>query len=339
MDKQLIEEFNKKYFGKNQLKRRIYNQEELYNIWKIISVERQVKSISVDLKLDEENKIWYNITDDMKIIIDYINDSEKSGIINYLNKMKNNKANENNNDKRVMNIDTIEKYYTELYNGEGEKEGVYAESKKQFLLDVFKFIEENETCEVLIKSAILNFYISNLAPFISYNIEMAEEITNRYLINNGYEIMRYCNTLSLIKDDERRYYNAIEDSRINDGDITYFIKYYIGIIQGSIKELTKQVSVNNGKKIIKDLMDKNNVSLEERQIKFINGMILLSNNKVNIDDYKKKTKVSYETARSDLNVLVALGFFKISKLGKKYEYYFNDISTIIDNFNDISVSF
>jgi len=367
MDKQLMEEFNRMYFGKNQLKRRIYDEEELEIIWKKINDDRKSRSIDIGMKLNEENSIWYNTTEDIRLIIEYINDIKKSEITKYLleSKIVDKSLLSNNRDSiisnsELLNIDYLEVFYKDTYNIES-REGIYRnininevasfggfsyesyklegdEQVKELLSKLVDFLETDKSSSVIIKAAILNFYIVYLSLFINHNLEMADYITNRYLINNGYEIIGCCRTLDLIKADERRYYSSIENSIVNEGDVTYFIKYYVGIIQSSIKELTKEVSVKYGKKIIKELIEKNNISLEDRQIKFINSMVALSNNKIVIEDYKKKAKVSYETARSDLNELVALGFFKISKSGKKYEYYFNDIATIIDDFNDINMS-
>lgn len=365
MDKQLMEEFNRMYFGKNQLKRRIYDEEELGIVWKSINSDRKSKSIDVGIKLNKESNIWYNVTEDIRLIIEYINDIKKSEITKYLleSKIVDKSLLSNNRDSRIsnsklLNIDYLEEFYIDKYKVEA-KGSIYRNinevvsmggfsyepyklehdgQSKELFWNLLDFLETDKSSSVIIKAAILNFYIVYLNLFLNHNLEIADYITNRYLINNGYEIIGCCRTLDLIKADERRYYSSIENSIVNEGDVTYFIKYYVGIIQSSIKELTKEVSVKYGKKIIKELIEKNNISLEDRQIKFINSMIVLSNNKIVIEDYKKKTKVSYETARSDLNELVALGFFKISKSGKKYEYYFNDIATIIDDFNDINMS-
>lgn len=366
MDRQLMGEFNKMYFGKNQLKRRIYDKEELEIIWKSINVSRKKEARNIEMNLNEENNIWYNITDDIKSMIEYINDIKRSEIIKYLigeESINNsllivNKECEINSCK-LLSIKNIEEFYRNTYMAE-DKDNIYRVSNydillgelsyepykisdsyklKEILESLFRFIERDKSTNTIIKAAILNFYIIYLNPFEDHNIEMAQYITNAYLIDNGYEIICYCRHKELIKADERRYYNAIQNSILSEGDLTYFIKYYVAIIQNAIREITNYIAGKYGKKIIKELLDKSNVCLEDRQIKFINNMVVLTNNKISIDDYKKKSKVSYETARSDLNELVALGFFKINKSGKKYEYYFNDITTIIEDFNEINMSF
>lgn len=356
-----MESFYKMYFSKNQLKRRIYDEEELENIWKEIEGKRKNTSTDTGIKFIENENIWYNITEDVESMITYIDDIGKSEIINYI-------SNEQSEDKRTaykeelyndktLNIKNIEDVYINRYKNKQVDNNIYrcsnnktigeynyksynAENDKDIkekLQELLILINDNKSCNVIIKATILHFYIIYLSPFVELNLEMAEDITKMYLTNNGYEIMTYCKGLELIKGDERRYYNAIENSINSNGDITYFIKYYVGIIKSTIMELTKEVSIKYGKKIIKELMNKNYILLEDRQVKFVNSMVGLSNNRISIDDYKRKSKVSYETARSDLNVLVGVGFFKISRLGKKYEYYFNDIATIIDNLNDISM--
>lgn len=317
MDKQLLESFSKMYLSKNQLEKRIYDKEELEEIWNLITFKRKESLRSISLKINDKDSLGYNFLEEMESVISYINDIEKSEIAKYI-KDKAVESNDGDIDKQELN--EFEKDYQAC----------------NLLETTINFIDNNKACEVLINAAILHFYIVNTSPFLKRNLHMVESIISEYLTNNGYEIMKHSKTYKLIKSDYKRYCMSIENSIKSQGDITYFIKYYLGILHISVKEITKSISVKYGKKIIKELMEKNNISLEEREIKFINNMITLDNDKINIEDYKKKTKVSYETARSDLNKLVALGFFKIGKSGKKYEYYFNDIATIVENINYIN---
>ncbi|MGL5352958.1 MAG: hypothetical protein ACRDA5_06490 [Clostridium sp.] len=311
MDKQLMESFSKMYLSKNQLEKRIYNKEELEEIWKNINYKRKESSRAISLNIKHKDPLWYNFLEEMELAISYINNIEKSEVVKYIK------------DKNLTNKEDL---------NEIEKD----DDVLRLLETAINFTDNNKSCEALVNAAILHFYIICISPDLKSNLKIVENIISEYLSNNGYEIMNYCKTYDLINSDYKRYCTAIENSTKSHGDITYFIKYYLGIIQLSVKELTKSVSIKYGKKIIKELIEKNNISLEEREVKFINNMFLLDNDKINIEDYKKKAKVSYETARSDLNKLVALGFFKIGKCGKKYEYYFNDIATIVENINDVS---
>ncbi|MDP4145926.1 MAG: Fic family protein, partial [Bacillota bacterium] len=68
-----------------------------------------------------------------------------------------------------------------------------------------------------------------------------------------------------------------------------------------------------------------------RQSKIVNHFINVDKNFITINDYQKKFKIAYETARTDLLELETIGFFRKSKSGKKYMFIFNDFNEIIKN--------
>lgn len=114
-----------------------------------------------------------------------------------------------------------------------------------------------------------------------------------------------------------------------DSDMTYFIKYYSSMIVRSISKVKNNFRKELGRKLVKDALDRAGIILENRQNKIINHMITIDKNFITIDEYKKRNKISYETARSDLLELEDLGFFKKIKKGKKYIFVFNDLNEVI----------
>ncbi|GAB6168864.1 hypothetical protein JCM1393_13240 [Clostridium carnis] len=367
MDKQILQEFNKFYFNKKQISRRIYDKCDLEKIWEMIQKERNADSYKINLENNEKIKYWYNITKDMLNNIYIIDENVKSEVMGYipgkniekikLNTYKDEVFNNINfeleKDKEIFNEEKIveniksrlfevfengneinKSLILSVYNDIGEYVGKdNLNYNKEYLEQLIDFIC-NFNCNKIIKAAIIQKYIldNNLFEFI--NGFMARTLSYIYLINNGYEVLRYCSPMKIITEQSKKYFNAIENISDNEGDLTYFIKYYIEVIKLSIEELNIEINIKYGKKILKSLIEKNNIELEDRQLKFINSIIVIKDKKITIEDYKKRTKVAYETARTDLNYLVTLGFFKISKQGKKYEYYVNDIATLIEVFHE-----
>lgn len=371
MDKQIIDEFNRLYFSKKQLERRIYKIEDFKDIWNYISNLRIEQGTGLSLEFSESNNMYYSKLDEISQYIREVDNNRENEIWKYIsatnkskmlkksivqevyNSLLNNlddkgieKSLQNSDivkfiidlqkENQQFNYDFMEKIYKKiLLVTKDDMENIYKLEKNKLILDnLFDFIKNDKDIPILIKGAIINFYILFKKPFCNYNECIARLASYSYLILNGYDIVKYTPISKGINNDNKRYCNSIENCVDAMGDLTYFIKYYIRNIKDSIISFNKEVSAKYGRKILKSLIEDNNINLEKRISEFIDYIMESNNEVITIEEYKKITGVSYETSRTDLNSLVTLGVFKISKTGKKYEYYINDISTIIDSFNE-----
>ncbi|MGL5379643.1 Fic family protein [Clostridium sp.] len=378
MDKQIIDEFNRLYFSKRQLERRIYKSDDFNEIWNYIFSLRMDAGIKLDLEFSESSKFYYSKIEDIgnysrdvdnnkeNEIWSYISNNNKEKILkrSIVNEIYNSILNNSDNKKEINRKELAEKslqnseivkFITDLGEENNEfnnkiMEKIYknillaidddiknvykSEEDKLVVERLIDFVKNDNETSLLLKAAIINFYISFKKPFYRYNECISRLASYSYLILNGYEIVKYISLSKKINSDSKRYNSTIENCIDSNGDLTYFIKYYINILKDSIISFNKEVSSKYGKKILKSLIEKNNIKLDKRISEFIYCIMASNNDVVTIEDYKKIAGVSYETARTDLNTLVTLGVFKLSKTGKKYEYYINDISTIIDSFNE-----
>ncbi|WP_415640163.1 DeoR family transcriptional regulator, partial [Paenibacillus taichungensis] len=69
--------------------------------------------------------------------------------------------------------------------------------------------------------------------------------------------------------------------------------------------------------------DRKGIVLSARQMKEIYSFAKKKNNYTSIEEYRKKYKVSYETARRDLASLNDLDLFKKVKISRKFVYKFD----------------
>lgn len=152
-----------------------------------------------------------------------------------------------------------------------------------------------------------------------------------YLLQNDYKFFKFFSISSVINEEKNRYYDAIENTEIYDSDLTYFIKYYASMIVRSISKIKNNFRKKFGRQIIKDTLEKAGIILEKRQSKAVNYFITVDKNFITINEYQKKFKVSYETARTDLLELETIGFFRKAKKGKKFIFIFNNFNEIIKN--------
>ena len=186
----------------------------------------------------------------------------------------------------------------------------------------FEFIQEEKShpfIHPLIKACIIHFYIVYVHPFFDGNGRVARAFSYMYLLKNNYEFFKFFSISSVINKKRKKYYKAIKDTEDYDSDLTYFITSYTEITETSIYEvIEKLLSELSHEVLLKSIQEDEKILLNQRQTRFLNYMKKKENNLTTLDEYKKRMKVSYETARRDLTELTELGILKKAKKGKKY---------------------
>lgn len=238
--------------------------------------------------------------------------------------------------------DIVEKYRTDavyVWDTKSNKITYTAppdEQVQDLMNSLLSFINSDNNFHPVIKACIIHFYFVYIHPFFDGNGRTARAISYMYLLQNGYEFFKFFSISSVINEEKNHYYNAIENTELYGSDMTYFIKYYSSMIVRSISKIKLNFKKEFGRKLIKDTLDKSGIILDKRQVKAVNHFITVDKNFITIEEYKKKFKISYETARTDLLELETLGFFKKSKNGKKYIFILNDFNEIIKNIQKIT---
>lgn len=200
---------------------------------------------------------------------------------------------------------------------------------QEMMNDLLNFINSNNNYHPVIKACIIHFYFVYIHPFFDGNGRTARAVSYMYLLQNGYNFFKFFSISSVINEERNRYYDAIENTELYDSDMTYFIKYYSSMIVRSISKIKNNFRKEFGKRLIKDTLEKARIILDKRQTKIINSFITVDKNFITIEEYRKRFKISYETARTDLLELETLGFLKKHKKGKKYIFVFNEFNEII----------
>ncbi|NUU52697.1 Fic family protein [Paenibacillus taichungensis] len=190
--------------------------------------------------------------------------------------------------------------------------------------DLFKFINE-DTPELhpIIKACIIHFYLVYIHPFFDGNGRTTRAFTVLYLLKHGFNFFKYLSISTAIRKEKSKYYKAIEDCEKHPTDLTYFIKNQIELMQNGIKDLLKDLRMEISKFIINKWFDRKGIVLSARQMKEIYSFAKKKNNYTSIEEYRKKYKVSYETARRDLASLNDLDLFKKVKISRKFVYKFD----------------
>lgn len=186
--------------------------------------------------------------------------------------------------------------------------------------DLFKFINDDKIfIHPVIKASIIHFYLVYVHPFFDGNGRVARAFTYMYLLKNGYDFFKFFSISSVVNEKRNRYYKGIKDTEDYDGDLMYFIDTYTEITVYAMHEVIQKMRHEHDSRLLFSLLEADGILLNQRQIKAITKLSKGDGNLFDIAKYRKITKSSYETARTDINLLKDLGIVKqLQKKGNKY---------------------
>ncbi len=188
--------------------------------------------------------------------------------------------------------------------------------------DLIHFIQSKQNLHPVEKASIIHFYFVYTHPFFDGNGRTARVFQYMYLLQHGYEFFKFFSISTVINEQKNKYYKAIQNTEDNSSDLTYFIEFNIKMMIDSIINVLSRLGKEYGRLLIFDYLERNVILLTIRQRKCLAYFIKTERNYITISEYEKKYKISYETARKDLNRLEEIGLFKKRKVGKKYIYKF-----------------
>lgn len=187
------------------------------------------------------------------------------------------------------------------------------------------FIRNSELHPVL-KACIAHFYFVYVHPFEDGNGRTARALSYMMLLQSGYDFFRYFSVSDITAKERGRYYRSIQNSENEDGDITYFIDCYSGILARSVRHMEEHLLHHVFAERRLKQLDAAGV-LNERQMKGAKWILESGQQKVTVEAWKKRYKVVTETARLDLLALCGCGLLSRTVEGRKAVFRISDEHT------------
>lgn len=190
-----------------------------------------------------------------------------------------------------------------------------ASAVPRMMASLIRFIHESELHPVL-KACIAHFYFVYVHPFGDGNGRTARALSYMMLLQSGYEFFRYFSISSMVAKERGRYYKAILNVEESDGDMTYFVDFYSDMLSRSVAEMEKHLThhVLAGQRI-REL--ENTGALNTRQLTGAKWLLEGEGTQVTVEIWRKKYKVTTETARRDLLALCTQGIVERHMDGRR----------------------
>ncbi|WP_017932476.1 Fic family protein [Robiginitomaculum antarcticum] len=179
--------------------------------------------------------------------------------------------------------------------------------------------EEIRFIHPVIRAIVLHFMLSFDHPFVDGNGRTARALFYWSMLRSKYWLMEYVSISTIIKRAPKKYGLAFLHTETDEGDLTYFILHQLDIILTALDELDQYLDRQKRRHAqASTLILDEQINRRQRAllIEFSRRVVM----KITIKQHKNKEKVSYLTARSDLENLAEHGWLTKDASGRPTYY-------------------
>ena len=192
--------------------------------------------------------------------------------------------------------------------------------KIQNKMDLFlDYLNNNNTIDLLIKTAIIHLWFLTIHPFEDGNGRIARIISEYFLAKSDNSSLRFYSLSSQIANDKKNYYLLLEKSQKGNLDITQWIVWFLESLQKSILQSEEIVTKTLSKATF---WQKNSQTiLNNRQTKMLNLIWDNFEGKLTTKKWAIINKCSADSALRDINDLIEKNILNKEEKGSRSSSY------------------
>ncbi|MBL7931736.1 MAG: Fic family protein [Bacteroidia bacterium] len=172
----------------------------------------------------------------------------------------------------------------------------------------------------IIKGCIIHFMIGWIHPFTDGNGRTARALFYWYMLKKGYWLTEFLSISRIIKDSKNQYERAYLYSETDDNDLSYFITYHIKTMEKAYEALKKYIG-RKQKEVFQAAKFMKIPLVNDRMAQILKILNDDSDRILSNKEIESRFNISNFTARSDLKMLVELGFLEVIQVNKKKQNF------------------
>lgn len=171
----------------------------------------------------------------------------------------------------------------------------------------------------LVKASLLHMFMGVVHPFVDGNGRLARSLFYWYLLKHDYWLFEYASLSSAIRNAPGQYSDSYQKTELDQNDATYFLKYNLAKSKESLDRLwtylERKIKEAEQTKEWRLALDVN-----DRQADALLEFAHAPHKILTVAEYQRTYGTVHQTARTDLQNLVAQGWLSSKKSGKKFIY-------------------
>ncbi|MDR6288476.1 Fic family protein [Inquilinus ginsengisoli] len=175
----------------------------------------------------------------------------------------------------------------------------------------------------VVRAIILHFMIGYDHPFIDGNGRTARALFYWSLLRQKYWLMEFISISSIIRRSPVQYAKAYLNSELDHNDLTYFLLNQTKVVRLAIEGLQNYLARKAREiELVETWLDGTPYEgrFNHRQLDILKTGARSPGAQVTVDGHKNKHRVSYHTARADLEDLLAAGLLRKRQIGRGKAY-------------------
>ena len=186
------------------------------------------------------------------------------------------------------------------------------------LLSLCDYINADTDTNPVIKAAALHFLFAYIHPFSDGNGRAARILFYWYALKKGLGAFKYLPVSKTLRLIPSLYAKAFLYTEIDENDLTYFINFSLDVLIEAANSFGDFLEKNEGPRK-EELLIGAGTELNRRHISILNEFVK-NRNARNIEYFKNKLGIVYETARKDMMYLTKKGLLSKTKKSKEFFY-------------------
>jgi len=178
--------------------------------------------------------------------------------------------------------------------------------------------DPNQFMHPVVRAIILHFWLAYDHPFEDGNGRTARALFYWSMRTQGYWLVEYLSISAILRKAPSKYAKAFLFTETDDGDVTYFLIYNLGVMLRAIEDLhsylrRKTRELADVERALKDSSSRFN----HRQLALLSNAIRDLSRSYTFQSHATSHNVTHETSRRDLLALAELGLLTQRRVGRR----------------------
>ena len=194
----------------------------------------------------------------------------------------------------------------------------------QALCDFANGVNEQGFLHPVVRAIAIHFQIGYDHPFCDGNGRTARTLFYWSMLRSGYWLAEFLSISSVFKQAKAQYLRAYLHTETDESDLGYFVDHHLDVIvqamEGLHAYLARKVQERSHAEILLKPASKLGARLNHRQRELLLDAVRHPGKVYRIDRHMQVHGVTYQTARTDLSVLVELKLMHCQRMGRAFIY-------------------